>query len=132
MPKNEIEPMETQLPSTVAVEDAREVFSLVMNFFREAEITKRETARYTAMVEVLTTEINRKYDMWERVFTEVFSERRAGILKTFEIIDKGMEKNDMQMINLGLMGLSNIVASSPFADFDKVFKAINDGKQIYL
>ena len=132
MPTKESESFESQLPSTVAVEDAKEVFSLVMKYFRDVEITKRETARYSAMVKVLTTEINRKYDMWEKVFTEVFKERRVSILKTFEIIDKGMEKNDMQMINLGLMGLSNIVASSPFKDIDKVVSAISTGQQISI
>ena len=123
---------ELQLPSTVTIGEVTEVFSQVINFFRECEITKRETARYDAMVKVLTTEINRKYDLWEKVFTEVFKERRAGILKTFQIIDKGMEENDKQMINMGLMGLSQIVATSPFSDFDKVFTAINDGKEINI
>ena len=132
MPKNQIDPIESQLPSTIPIEKAKEVFSLIMNFHRECEITKRETARYNAMVNVLTTEIHRKYNMWEMVFTEVFKERRAGILKNFEVIDKGMKENDKQLINMGLMGLSQIVASSPFSDFDKVFDAINDGKEIVI
>ena len=132
MPDNQIETLESQLPETVAVGEAMEVFSLAMNFFRECEITRRETARYDSMVKILTTEINRKYDMWEKVFTEVFRERRAGILKTFEVIDKGIETNDKKLINMGLMGLSTIVASSPFADIDKVVNAINAGQQISI
>ena len=132
MPNRQFDSLESQLPSTVGIEEAKEVFSLAMNFFRECENTKRETARYDSIVTIMTTEINRKYDLWEKVFTEVFKERRAGILKTFEIIDKGMETNDKQMINMGLMGLSNIVASSSFADIDKVINAINTGQQISI
>ena len=124
--------LEPQLPETVNTNEALEVFSQVMSFFRECEITKRETARYDAAVKVLSKEIKRKYDLYEKVFTEVFKERRAGILKTFEVIDKGMTANDKDMINMGLMGLSAIVASSPFADFDKVVNAISSGKQISI
>lgn len=135
--------LEARLPDTVSIGEACEVFSQIMGFFRECEITKREiaqereitkreTARYDALVTVLTAEINRKYDLWERVFTEVFSERRAGILKTFEVIDRGMETNDKQMINLGLMGLSSIVASSPFAGMSEMVKAISAGQTISI
>lgn len=123
---------ETRLPDTVTAYEAAQVFSYAMDFFRECEITKRETARYEVAVKVLTTEINRKYDLWKKVFTEVFKERRTGILKTFEVIDEGMRINDKQMINMGLSALSSIVATSPFADFDKVINAINSGKQITI
>jgi hypothetical protein len=122
----------SNLPEIVSLTEANEVFSCVMNFFRECEITKRETARYDAAVKIITTEINRKYDLWEKVFTEIFKERRVSILKTFEIIDKGMEKNDKELINMGLMGLSTIVVSSPFADIDKMINAINTGQKITL
>jgi hypothetical protein len=124
--------LDARLPDTVSIGEACEVFSQIMGFFRECEITKRETARYDALVKILTTEINRKYELLERVFTEVFSERRAGILKTFEVIDRGMETNDKQMINLGLMGLSSIVASSPFAGMSEMVKAISAGQTISI
>ncbi|MCL1991457.1 MAG: hypothetical protein FWG66_00725 [Spirochaetes bacterium] len=124
--------LESNLPDTVSVSEATEVFSQVMGFFRECENTKRETARYDAMAKVLTMEINRKYDLWEKVFTHVFSERHASILKTFEVINKGMQTNDKDMINMGLMGLSTIVASSPFADFDKVINAVSNGQKISI
>jgi len=132
MTNTQTDSLESQLPETVSIAEAREVFSQAMGFFRECEVTKRETARYDAMVNILTMEINRKYDMWERVFTEVFKERRAGILKTFEVIDKGIETNDRPLINMGLMGLSAIVASSPFADIDKVVSAISAGHQVAI
>jgi hypothetical protein len=121
-----------RLPDTVSVAEARDVFSQVMNFFHECEITKRESARHSVAVEILSTEINRKYDLWGKVFTEIFSERRAGILKTFEVIDKGIANNDKQMINMGLMGLSSIVASSPFADIEMVVDTICLGQQISI
>ena len=132
MSDNQSNSLEAQLPKTVSMAEASEVFSQVMGFFREREITKRETARYDAMVTVLTTEIHRKYDLWEKVFTEIFKDRRGNILKTFEVIDKGMETNDNQLINMGLMGLSSIVASSPFADIDKVINAISSGQNISI
>jgi hypothetical protein len=132
MEKNVMAPWESQLPETVSANEASDVFSQVMGFFRECEKTKRESARYSAAVEILTAEIHRKYDLWEKVFTEVFSERRAGILKTFQIIDKGMETNDKQLINMGLASLSSIVASSPFADIDKVVNALSTGRSISI
>lgn len=132
MPNGEIDTLESRLPSSVGIEEAKEVFSIAMNFFRECEITKRETARYDSLVTVMTTEINRRYDLWEKVFTEVFRERRVSILKFFEIIDKGMETNDKQLINMGLMNLSNMVATSPFANIDQIINAINTGQQVSI
>lgn len=132
MGNNEVTVMEANLPDTVSINEAREVFTCAMNFFREAEITKRETARYDAAVRIMETEIRHKYRLWQRVFTEVFAERRMSIQKTFEVIDKGMAQNDKELINMGLMGLSTIVSSSPFANIDKMITAINSGQQITI
>ena len=57
-------------------------------------------------------------------FNKVFSERTEAIKKDFEIIDKGMKENNRELISAGISGLSRVVATSPFADIEKLKRMI--------
>lgn len=59
-------------------------------------------------------------------------ERRQAIDKFFEIIDKGIEENDRELIAFGLSSLSNVVASSLFSNIGELTKLIESGETIDL
>ena len=59
-------------------------------------------------------------------------ERRQAIDKFFEIIDKGIEENDRELIAFGLSSLSNVVASIPFSNIGELTKLIESGETIDL
>ncbi|UTC82763.1 hypothetical protein [Treponema denticola] len=116
----------------VPAPDITSAFKMFMDYKKEAEITKREIKRLDNAKEVLLAEIEKKYDLYYRIFATVFSERRQVIDKCFEIIDKGIKENDREYISVGLSNLSNLVASSPFSNIGELTKLIESGAQIDL
>jgi chromatin remodeling complex protein RSC6 len=89
-------------------------------------MTKREIKRYDSMKEVMIQEITGKYQFYESLFSKIFAERRETIQKDFEIINDGMKRNDRELIGLGVKGLSQVVATSPFADLDKLRRLLGN------
>jgi hypothetical protein len=106
--------------SLVPAEELPRLFEMLSEFRREAEITKRELRKYDSMKEVMIREITGKYSFYEFFFSRIFVERQETIRKDFEIIDEGMKRNDRELIAAGITGLSQIVASSPFTDIEKL------------
>ncbi|WP_176544940.1 hypothetical protein [Priestia megaterium] len=100
--------------------------------YTENQITERELAKIQAQREVLLTEIRRKYDLYEKVFEQIFSERKMAIHKSFEVIDMGLETNNRELIVSGLQNLSKVVSSSPFTDLQKLSNALESNNVIEI
>ena len=101
-------------------EEIPRLFEMLLDCKRESEMTKRELKKYEAMKEVMIQEITGKYNFYEFLFSKVFAERQEMIKKDFQIIDEGMKRNNRDLIDAGISGLSNVVASSPIAEMDKL------------
>jgi hypothetical protein len=129
---NNITQVLTKIPDNMPLPDVTKVFTLFLEYKKENEMTKREIARYDAMKEVMITEITRKYDFYEKLFMTVFSERKSTIGKYFEIIDKGIKENNNELVLAGLSNLSNVVASSPFANIGELKNLIESNKMIEI
>ena len=101
-------------------EEIPRLFEMLLECKKESELTKRELQKYESMKDVMIQEITGKYSFYEFLFSKIFDERREAIKKDFEIIDEGMKRNDRTLINTGVSGLSQVVASSPIADLEKL------------
>ena len=101
-------------------EEIPRLFEMLLECQKESELTKREMKKYDAMKEVMIQEITEKYSFYEFLFSKIFAERQEAIKKDFQIIDEGMKRNDRDLISTGISGLSQLVASSPIADMDKL------------
>jgi predicted adenine nucleotide alpha hydrolase (AANH) superfamily ATPase len=108
----------------IPAEEIPRLFNLLLECNKESEITRRETKKYESMKDVMIQEITGKYQFYEFFFSKVFAERQEAIKKDFEIIDKGMKENDRELVSTGVSGLSQVVASSPFTDIEKLKKVI--------
>ena len=104
----------------IPAEEIPRLFEMLLECKKETEMTKREVKRYDAMKDIMIQEITAKYSFYESFFSKIFAERRETIKKDFEIIDEGMKRNDRDLITAGVTGLSNVVASSPFTDIEKL------------
>jgi hypothetical protein len=104
----------------IPAEEIPRLFEFLLACQKESEMTKREEKKYEAMKEVMIREITGKYTFYEFFFSRIFAERQEVIKKDFEIIDKGMKENNRDLVSAGVSGLSRVVASSPFADMDKL------------
>jgi hypothetical protein len=105
-------------------EEIPKLFELLLACQKESEMTKREEKKYEAMKEIMIREITGKYAFYEFFFSRIFAERQEAIRKDFEIIDRGMKENNRDLVSDGVSGLSRVVASSPFADLDKLRRMI--------
>ena len=104
----------------IPAEEIPRLFEMLVSIQQESEMTKREIKKYDSMKDVMIQEITGKYAFYESIFSKIFSERQETIKKDFDIIDEGMKRNDRELISVGVTGLSQIVASSPFTDLDKL------------
>ena len=111
--------------SPIPPEEFPRLFEMLLECKKESEMTKREIKRYDAMKEVMIQEITGKYIFYESLFSKIFAERQETIKKDFEIIDEGMKRNDRELIAVGITGLSQLVASSPFEDLEKLRRLLN-------
>ena len=119
MPENEIaQALKSNAP--IPAEQIPKLFELLQKCRKEAEITEREVKKYDAIKDVMLAEISGKYAFYEFVFSKIFSERAEAIKKDFEVIDEGIKRNNRELIASGVAGLSQIVASSPIVDEEKL------------
>ena len=104
----------------LTTEEIKRLFELFLESRKESEKTKRELKKYDSIKNVMIQEITEKYKFYEFFFSRIFAERGEAIKKDFEIIDQGMKENNRDFINSGVSGLSQVVASSPFTDMEKL------------
>lgn len=107
-----------------------------LNKMQYAYVTYRETEVQLKTIEaqrdVLITEIKERYELYHKVFDNIFEERKMAINKSFEIIDEGLKNNDRDLVNIGMQGLSKVVSSSPFANVEQLTQMIESGQKIQI
>jgi len=138
--KNQISSQKNEL----AIKKLNEVSKIIpqadalafINQLQDAYITHRQTEvqikTIEAQREVLITEIQHRYDLYHKVFDNIFDERKMAINKSFEIIDEGLKSNDRELVNIGMQGLSKVVSSSPFANIEQLTNLIESGGKIQI
>ena len=104
----------------IPAEEIPRLFEMLLSCKKESEVTRREVKKYDSMKEVMIQEITGKYNFYEFLFSKIFAERSEAIKKDFEVIDRGIKQNNRDLIFTGVSGLSQIVASSPFTDMEKL------------
>ena len=63
--------------------DPTSFFTNLVEVYKEGKRTELEIEQLRLKKEVLLTEIEKKYDLYNKIFTEVFVERRMAIQKYF-------------------------------------------------
>ena len=111
-------------------ENTLSFFEKLTDAYKEHQINMRHIAELEAKKEYLIKEMENKYELYHKVFDNIFDERRMAIGKSFEIIDKGLKDNDKELISMGLKSLSTIVSSSPFGDLGKLSNMIENNQVI--
>ena len=104
----------SHLPKDIPLNDAERALGILADFNHENELLNDDRAE--ALKELALTEITRKYDFYEKLFSAVFAERKAITEGFFRIIDQGIREKNNDLVLAGLSSLSDIVASSPLAN----------------
>ncbi|MFC7371108.1 hypothetical protein ACFQPF_05415 [Fictibacillus iocasae] len=125
----------SKLNKVSAIIPAADVLSFVEKLaeaYKEHKMTERELARIEATRDILMTEMAKKYELYHKVFDQIFEERRIAVGKTFAIIDKGLADGNKELVSMGLNSLSTIVSTSPFADFKQLSGLLEGGGVIEI
>ena len=67
--------------------DPTSFFKTLMEVYKEGKKTDLEIEQLRLKKEVLLTEMEKRHELYNKIFTEIFVERRMAIQKYFEIID---------------------------------------------
>lgn len=118
----------TYLPNA----DVLSFFNNLVEAFREDRQTQREIADIDARRQVLIAEISRRYDFYQGVFDKIFAERKDAVDRQFDLVERGIQANNRELIVHGLQGISAIVSSSPFANVQELAKLMESGRQIEI
>lgn len=98
----------------------------------EIKKTELEIDKLKVKETLIITEMEKKYELYHKVFNTIFDERSTSINKSFDIIDKGLKENDKDLISMGLDSLSTVVASSPFANINELGNLLESGNSIEI
>jgi hypothetical protein len=112
--------------------DVLSFFNNLIEAFREDRQTQREIADIDARRQVLIAEISRRYDFYQGVFDKVFAERKDAVDRHFDLVERGIQANNKELIVHGLQGISAIVSTSPFANVQELAKLMESGRQIEI
>lgn len=121
-----------QLTDIIPATDIFNFFNQLTDAYNQSQATKVELARLEAMKEAVLLEIQNKYDIYHQVFDHIFDERKITINKSFDIIDKGLNSGDKELITIGMQSLSKIVSSSPFANMEQLSNMLESNKIIEI
>ncbi len=121
-----------KVSSLIPTQNTLSFFENLTDAYKEHQISMRHIAELEAKKEYLIKEMENKYELYHKVFDNIFDERKMAIGKSFEIIDKGLKENDRELISMGLKSLSTIVSSSPFGDLAKLSNMIENNQIIEI
>jgi len=83
-------------------------------------------------VYIMSQKIAADKEKWHDMLTHIFSGRDKAIDTFIEQIENGVKSNNNDIILKAMDGLSTIVASSPWPDFNSFNKLIDSGGEIEL
>ena len=112
--------------------DPTSFFKTLMEVYKEGKKTDLEIEQLRMKKEILLAEMEKKHDLYNKIFTEIFVERRMAIQKYFEIIDRGLAENNRELISIGLSHLSQVVTTSPFSDINSLSKKLESNEIIEI
>jgi len=102
-----------------AFEGLKIFFEVVKENYKitQEETTKRESIK--AQKEIKLEQIRTQREILENYFEKVFAERKEIFKKEFEILDKGLETNNLELIQISLSSIIDLAKESPLAQVKK-------------
>lgn len=123
-------PIGKGMPTNVPFQAATSAFSRLIETHHEykkiaaQEKTKREAIE--AWKDVRLTELKNQKEILKTYLEETFRERREMIDGLFEALDKGIDANNLDVINGAINGIVSIAKDSPLQQVDKLMLALKN------
>lgn len=116
----------------IPIANALDTFSKLVDLHKEHLVTKREIHKIDATKELLLEEMRNRYSFYRDIMNEVFEERKENINKLFEIVEKGLENNNNEIVLKSLESIGDIISSSPLANIKSISDLLNSNTSIEL
>lgn len=119
----------TKLPMMTS-SSALSAFEMLVNSHKEykmiaeRELTKREMIK--TWKETHLAQIQAQQEILRDYLKYTFAERKTAIDGFFEVLDKGFESNNLEMINMAIGGIVGIVKTSPLQQVESLMLCLND------
>ena len=94
----------------------------------EVEHTKRDKIR--AQRDIVIEEIRSKKEIILDYLDKSYKERSVILRKQFEVIDKALESENLDMLQVGLGAVIKVVETSPLVDFKQFSQDYNDASKV--
>lgn len=133
--KKEIEKVAKKVSKGVKnfpITEAINIVDTIGNAYIEGKKTDVEIVKIQSQRDILIEDIKQRYNLYNQVFTKIFEERKDVISKNFEIIEKGINDNNDNLISMGLENLSKVVTTSPFVAFVDFQQQLQSGQAFEL
>jgi len=112
--------------------DITKFFNNLVELHQQNLENKKDLKKLDVSRDILVTEIQLKYDLYEKVLFCIYKEREMVIKKNMEVIDEGIKNKNEALILQGLINISDIVVKSPLKDLSLLKKAIDSNENIIL
>jgi hydroxylamine reductase (hybrid-cluster protein) len=119
----------------MAFEFITDTINQVTALVSECNAAKASAAQFRAMEAATLAKIvaiQEKHRTARDILEKIFLERGIALHKYFEVLDKGLETDNIQLVVSGLNSVTHLIATNPLADFDTFYNAIESGQVIEL
>lgn len=96
------------------------------NYKNTAQIEKTKRTAITAWRDTKTTELNNQRKVLEEYLKLTFKERSTNIEKFFDVLDKGIESGNDNLIEKSIEGILAIAKDSPLTGAQELMNAMRD------
>jgi predicted glycosyl hydrolase (DUF1957 family) len=107
-----------------------QIFDSAFNYLsvRQQEMTKREAIR--AEAEVRIEQIRANKEMFMSYIENSFKERAYVYKELFDRLDKGIENNDIHLIDVAMTGIVSQIKQNPLGDFKAFRENLRDPNHV--
>ena len=103
-----------------ALKGVKMLFDAVVENQKIAEEERTKRHSITAMKEFEIEKIQAQKEVLKDYFEKTFAERRINFDKMFDALDKGIESNNSELMQLALGSIVEIAKDSPLAQVEKL------------
>jgi len=105
-------------------QQAFEGFNILLNIVeKNHKVTEEETTKrinITAMKEFEIEKVQAQKEVLKDYFEKTFAERRINFDRMFDALDKGIESNNLELMQLSLGSIVEIAKDSPLKQVEKL------------
>lgn len=108
------------VPPEYILESVSKTLEEVFGYLKVAEIEKTKRVEIEARREVALESIRSNREVFTEMMRYTFAERAAALEKSFALMDRALESNNIQVLQSSLSAMLGVIQTSPFANMQQM------------